>query len=94
MTVGTTVFGPLCPKTVVSKVKKWAIISTGANFWLIIVLIPAVLALQEGVIAVLVLTTPECPAGYVVFRPTFVKYLIGEATKFMACTVIRVSRFN
>ena len=28
-----------------------------------VVLIPAVLALQEGVITVVVLTTPECPAG-------------------------------
>ncbi len=33
------------------------------QIWLIIVLIPAVLALHKGVITVVVPTTPECLAG-------------------------------
>ncbi len=47
--------------------KNCASITKGLHFLLIIVLIPAVVALQEGVTTVVVLTTPECPAGSSVY---------------------------
>ncbi len=70
------------PKKGGFKGKKSAIIMTGAHFLLIIVLIPAVPALQEGVITVLVLTTSECPAGWEekqLNQNTFLERKVGES---------------
>ncbi len=52
------------PRTSCLRVRSVTITLRGPLIWLIMVLIPVVLALHKGVKMVVIPTTPECLAGY------------------------------